>query len=975
MPPQQHSLIPPGGGDPVSVSEDDPRYRWYLQNRWTEETPEALSERTVSARREADYPIAESVARAVPRGLTFGGSDALIGLFGSAEQKLDTIRSKEAHPVASVVTELGAGAVPTLFTGGAGTAGALSRASIPGVVERVGARVTALGAEGGTLARTAAAAGGAATEAGIQSVAQTAGDALLRDKDLDAEAFMGNVFRDASLGAGLSGAFGLGEKLFTRAQKLFPNEQITKLAGRQAIDEAGSTFTRAAGDGKQLDEAAKHASRMRRQARELLDPEAKRLADEARALRNDKLRAQTERAQASRDKALLSLERERTKVPGRRAKTPAPEAPATPQRALPAPKSPADESLETLLTGGKRVEAPALTAPPKPAATPDEELEALLGQSAKRIEAGETPADLARTGRTVEDEIEDAADSAVATTDPVAQELLDARAEMSAAGRDMHEGLAPDMAAVRALPSEGKLAKAKAVTEGAEQALPSHITAEQLIAALKSPTVNLERDFAYMIPRIQRYEAANARLVKAMQAADAAPMIPSGSAAHAAEYEKAVAGVADSQMQRAGEMADDLSKLGPQVAQATATDELAQATRAATESMAQRTRPLAFTREGGIRGAGPEGPVRGPVVDEAAQAAAADTMNREAMATIGLPDVGDNGAGRGLGEAAAEAGTALELLNAMGITGLSLGSLPVVGPLLRMYLLARTKFAAANKIGGRLGVSAETRIAQNAAEATNKRRAVVRSILGGAAKVSERAQRMAPQGVAVLHRAIFSDDTDRKRPPHGDDLTAIWERRQNELERASMPGVLADSIRRASPSLNPDMQASLIAVAERQVAYLREKAPKPPPNWSIGGKVLPWRPPDSEMLEYARIVEAVRDPSAALARVAAGDAAVEQIEAIREVYPLLYREVQIDLITEMQELDNVEHERLVQIGTLFGIPLDPTQEPDFGARQQAGFAPAPPAQPAPPAGAQPSPGITAPITLSKSVAPSQGRAI
>jgi len=209
--------------------------------------------------------VALATAAGAARGLTLGGSDAVLAGLGGDDTRRALQGLREANPIASGVGEVAGAVAPVVLSGGTSagasgaslgarlgggaatavrTAGAAPRAAaaLGGMVERGVARgLSAVGYEGTSVASRAAAgalktgAAGAA-EGALYGGAQAANDAVLNGDKITAEKIVAGMGRGALFGGGIGGALGAAGPLVAgAASKLRPSkETLTEIAREQA---------------------------------------------------------------------------------------------------------------------------------------------------------------------------------------------------------------------------------------------------------------------------------------------------------------------------------------------------------------------------------------------------------------------------------------------------------------------------------------------------------------------------------------------------------------------------------------------------------------------------------------------------------------------------------------------------------------------------------------------------------------------
>jgi len=154
-----------------------------------------------------------------------------------------------------------------------------------------------------------------------------------------------------------------------------------------------------------------------------------------------------------------------------------------------------------------------------------------------------------------------------------------------------------------------------------------------------------------------------------------------------------------------------------------------------------------------------------------------------------------------------------------------------------------------------------------------------------------------------------------------------------------------------------------VGTAQRGVAFLAAKAPRPPP--AIGGVDLPalrrpGTPTGQELSAFARRLEAVKDPTSVLDAMAAGPVTREYLEALREVYPELHAELRGKVLERVaSRMAPVTYQQRLALGFLLGEPMDSSTTPAAVAFYQGQFEQKPEAQAPGPWGARSSKRIAA----------------
>jgi len=145
----------------------------------------------------------------------------------------------------------------------------------------------------------------------------------------------------------------------------------------------------------------------------------------------------------------------------------------------------------------------------------------------------------------------------------------------------------------------------------------------------------------------------------------------------------------------------------------------------------------------------------------------------------------------------------------------------------------------------------------------------------------------------------------------------------------------------------PNVGHAMRLVQQRAAAHLVKHAPAPPRtsrNPNLGALSADMRPDPVKLYEFTRRVRAIEDPASLLDDMKAGNLSVAAVEAVRDVYPNLYADMQGRAVEWLGNTDElVSYEYRVRIGLLFDMPTDPSLRPEFAMAMQALYQ-----QPAPP---------------------------
>lgn len=221
--------------------------------------------------------------------------------------------------------------------------------------------------------------------------------------------------------------------------------------------------------------------------------------------------------------------------------------------------------------------------------------------------------------------------------------------------------------------------------------------------------------------------------------------------------------------------------------------------------------------------------------------------------------------------------------------------------------------------------------AQKGAERIGSRVREAAATTGRAAKATARA------GLAAQNAAAQREEFERRR-------------REVVTYKAGGPTkVEATAQRFAGAGASPEAARVAAETAARGANHLARHLPPVPQRLSTLQPELAQDAPDPEAMEaWLRRARVVESPLVALDSLGQGTLSIEEVEALREVYPSIYQQVRDLVALEVGEMtargEVLPYGKAVTIGTLLDVVTDPTLEPSFLAVIHA-----PPPPPAPPA--------------------------
>jgi hypothetical protein len=342
---------------------------------------------------------------------------------------------------------------------------------------------------------------------------------------------------------------------------------------------------------------------------------------------------------------------------------------------------------------------------------------------------------------------------------------------------------------------------------------------------------------------------------------------------------------------------------------------------------------------------------------------------REAAAPPPASPSGKSGPGRGAQVASGvrAAGVAVELANDFGIPGIPrIHDIPVVGPLLSMYLKYRAFRAAAGRFVGRVPATAETRAAALAARTKDGiARAVDRSLgLIERNPVAVRSTVLATSlraNQALQRRAFDDGQPDAGKGASVSELAAV--RMREVAAAATNPQLISDLVRRETRGItDPDLITALENHLMAMYQHLNAVAPKGPPPNPYTKKA--WAPSPAEALQFGRRLAVANDPTVAIDALHAQTLTPDMAETMRAAYAKLFEVAQRRLIERAKDLKNpVAYRQLAQNSMLFDVPLHPAAHPENAAVLSLAHAPTPAAPSATAPANPPTPSIAAGTNL------------
>lgn len=184
------------------------------------------------------------------------------------------------------------------------------------------------------------------------------------------------------------------------------------------------------------------------------------------------------------------------------------------------------------------------------------------------------------------------------------------------------------------------------------------------------------------------------------------------------------------------------------------------------------------------------------------------------------------------------------------------------------------------------------------------------------------------------------------------------EDRQKAIDNARMYAASPDALEKALAlplrglsKFAPGVAGLIHDRAAQAASFLASKAPK---TYQSPYSSKPPMVDPVSAAAFDRYLRAVQDPIAVLGDIADGTITREQAEAIRMVYPAMYRDVQENIQQQLADAQaegrDVPFDLRIKLGQFFDTPTDASQNPRVGAALQAASSqqpvpPPPPSQP------------------------------
>lgn len=280
--------------------------------------------------------------------------------------------------------------------------------------------------------------------------------------------------------------------------------------------------------------------------------------------------------------------------------------------------------------------------------------------------------------------------------------------------------------------------------------------------------------------------------------------------------------------------------------------------------------------------------------------------------------------------------TAIGIAGEVGVPGVPHPKdIPIIGPLLSLYLKYKALKYATGRFVGRVSASGDTRVAALAAKTKDKIATAVDKTLGLVEAGARKGRPAIVAAATVLGHRIFDDgEPNAPKNASAQELAAV--RIREIANAATRPDLVTAYVRKEMRGVvDPD----LLDAAERHLIarfeYLNRVAPKaPPPNPYSQRK---WVPSVAETSTLAQRLEVVHDPTSAFDHPTPA-----KIDTLRSVSPRLLQLAQERLVERIADAKNpVPYEQRLRASHLFSVPLDDSMRPEHAAILATAHAPSP----------------------------------
>jgi len=141
----------------------------------------------------------------------------------------------------------------------------------------------------------------------------------------------------------------------------------------------------------------------------------------------------------------------------------------------------------------------------------------------------------------------------------------------------------------------------------------------------------------------------------------------------------------------------------------------------------------------------------------------------------------------------------------------------------------------------------------------------------------------------------------------------------NPAKSAGMIGNITANMARTAPKTSMHLQNT----AHRAMLFLESKVPRRDnKNGILEDLDRPYYPSSLEVAKFKRYLQAVDDPKSVMEDIGNGTVTREQVEALKFVYPELYKEVQEQVMEQLSKGTKIPYNRKISLGILMDLPTD-----------------------------------------------------
>lgn len=216
------------------------------------------------------------------------------------------------------------------------------------------------------------------------------------------------------------------------------------------------------------------------------------------------------------------------------------------------------------------------------------------------------------------------------------------------------------------------------------------------------------------------------------------------------------------------------------------------------------------------------------------------------------------------------------------------------------------------------GLAAMSAAAQRSDEEINKH---VEKILKGTGSASTPG--------TVFSRQDFGEKRMRR------DTTAAADKRAEEIQQlAANPDAMLERLAKNLETVGPvapALAAALSARANTAVQYLSKAAERP---LKPGPLASEWKTTKAQQYDFAVKLQVVEDPMSVLQHAATGTLTATQVEALKAVYPGLWKQMSDRALEQALSQKSVPYKARMMLSTLTGMDLDGSMSQDAISRNQ-----------------------------------------